>query len=398
MRDLIKKILREQIEKFDEISVLKKYEGKNEILRDLRRKLEIGYTLTEKQIDLAIKLLKREYYHNTIYPELMDNKNFRKKIIQKGIETYRNIVRTSRKNFFKSDINTKLKVDKPSGSWIKENIDSLRTFLKHTIDSPSKFFFPNRDYKQTTHQEANQLLEQLKEEDFWGFLEKEGDDYVWSTLNKIDSNYTNWAKMIAKRDLRGDLGDGSIDQRIDNYFQQRNIEFFYPEIEEYDMEVRRKFIYTKSPTLSYAEFDLIEAFFSEEPNDKKFESKAIDSIENILDRLKSTTKAGDKAEDDFVEWLKDPKQGIKDNQIIRFNTKGNLVDVTFQIDLLVFLQNRWIPIQVKSKKNSTRLLSYDIGGLLVYPSQSSYGCGDWVYEKKNSLPSSFDKDFFGITC
>lgn len=394
IRNIITEVLVEHRATYDTIGVLKNYSGNDPKLNRFKQILNSGGSLTVKSLEMAVDLLKKEYYANTIYNQIKDSKELVKKIISGGTETYNNLIRSSKRNFFRTQGDTSMKVSQPSDKWIEENKKSLEDFLIYTKNSPKKFWFPKRDVQMTTHEEARKLLKQLETKDFWGFMEKIGNDYEWSLLNKLDSNYTNWAKMIAKRDLQKQLGDGSLNDKIDTYFRQQPIEELYAD-EMYDFDIEQKrMIWATASKLSIAELDIIEAFLSH--NSDEPESRAIDHLDNIMDRLKKTTIAGDKAENDFVMWLGSNKVPASD--IIRFNTYGNLVDVTFQIDLIAKINGKWIPIQVKNKRKYTKLFSYDIGGILVYPAPSRYNCGNWIYDTGRSLERSFSQDFFGVPC
>ncbi len=82
--------------------------------------------------------------------------------------------------------------------------------------------------------------------------------------------------------------------------------------------------------------------------------------------MKQTTEKGDKTEEQFVKWLVD--KGYDLSHIRSFSSPGNLVDITFQTDLLLLGKKGWIPIQVKSSDKYTKLLSYKIpGACLIYP-------------------------------
>lgn len=394
IRNIITEVLVEHRATYDTIGVLKNYSGNDPKLNRFKQILNSGGSLTVKSLEMAVDLLKKEYYANTIYNQIKDSKELVKKIISGGTETYNNLIRSSKRNFFRTQGDTIMKVSQPSDKWIEENKKSLEDFLIYTRNSSKKFWFPKRDVQMTTHEEARKLLKQLETKDFWGFMEKIGNDYEWSLLNKLDSNYTNWAKMIAKRDLQKQLGDGSLNDKIDTYFRQQPIEELYAD-EMYDFDIEQKrMIWATASKLSIAELDIIEAFLSH--NSDEPESRAIDHLDNIMDRLKKTTIAGDKAENDFVMWLGSNKVPASD--IIRFNTYGNLVDVTFQIDLIAKINGKWIPIQVKNKRKYTKLFSYDIGGILVYPAPSRYNCGNWIYDTGRSLERSFSQDFFGVPC
>lgn len=395
IRKIIKGVLLEHVETFDTVSMIKNYDGNNKILLGLKDKLlRTDRPLTQKQMEYAIDLFKKEFYARNIYEEIKNSKSLRNLITNYGIETYKNLVRSSKSKFFKTSINPQIKVDKPSMEWVERNISDLHKFLDLTVNSPDKFKFEDRDIRLTTHQEAKLLIQQLENQDFRGFLEKKGDSYEWSILNRIGSHWTNWAKMITKRGLKGDLGEGSTKSKIDNYFEQRDIGFFYKdEFENLSDEMKFK-IWKVATRMSYADFDIIESFLEHQQDSPTF-GPAIDTLENMMNRIAKTTRAGDIAEENFIEWLIQEK-GVSESDIYKFSSFGNLVDITFQVDLIVRLNGKWIPIQVKNSETKTKLLSYKIGGILVFPTEKSKidNYGPWSYESKGDYPRSFEKDFF----
>lgn len=395
IRSIIKTVLTEHVELYDTDSTIRNYNGENKILLSFKYKLDAGKPLTQKQEEYAIDLLKKEFYASNIYEQIKNSKTLKELILNYGTSTYKNLIRGSKNKFFKTSLNQKLRVDRPSEEWIKRNIDDLQTFLKLTKDSvPTKF--EDRDIKITSHQEAKLLLQQLQNKDILGFLEKTGDGkYEWSILNRIGSHWTNWAKMITKRDLKNELGGGSVKNKIDQYFKQRDIGYYYKD--EFDtLSDETKFqIWKVATTMSYAEFDIIESFLEHEQEQPSY-GPAIDTLENIMNRIAKTTTAGDIAEKSFIQWLVEDK-GVSESDIHNFSSFGNLVDITFQVDLIVRLNGKWVPIQVKNSKRGTKLLKYDIGGLLVFPTESTkiQENGPWSYETARSYPKSFGKDFFG---
>ena len=217
----------------------------------------------------------------------------------------------------------------------------------------------------------------------------EGKKDEWSILNKINTNYTNWNKLIAKRDKNNELGTGSVTEKVNNYFMERPIEEIH-DLSEFNLEEKQK-IKTMVPKLSYADEDVISILqLGESPNSDY-------DFNKMKARIQKTTNKGDKSENDFIYWLK--KNNIPDSDIKNFSSYGNLVDITFQCDLMVKLKGVWIPIQVKSSDTKySKLLSYGLGGLLVYPASNKLKCGKWVYFNGKSLPKSFDEDFLNLHC
>ena len=385
MRGFIKTLLKEQEEKYDTLAMLRDYQGSNSKLKDLSLELRVKGKLSSTKIKEAITQFKKEFYEPTILSSLQFNKQMQSLIMDLGTKAYNDILR-SNKRFLLKDLN-KIKIGTPEREWMNRNVSDLRFFKKHITDTDEKFNFPDRDEKVSISDEVTNLLKLLVKRDFWGFIE--GNE--WSILNKINTNYTNWSKLIAKRDKEGDLGNNSGPKdKVMNYFKQRPVEEIH-DLSEFDEEQKR-IIKTKVPTLSFADEDIITILRAADSPDNDYD------FNKMRNRIMSTTDRGDNAENDFIAWLLYNK--IPESDIRVFSSYGNLVDITFQCDLMVKLKDKWVPIQVKSseKTTSSKLLNYGIGGILVYPAPKKIKCGNWVYLTGTSLPKDFDEDFLNLSC
>lgn len=383
MKDSIKRLLKEQEEKYDTLEMLRNYEGNNKVLQDLARELRVIGKLSNTKIETAVKQFKKEFYEPTVLGSLQFNLPIQKIIQGLGTKTYKELIR-SNKRLLMSNLK-RVKIDKPERAWLNRNVHDLRFFKKHIPKIEKEFEFNDRDVPSTIDDEIKHLLKLLAQRDFWGFIE--GNE--WSILNRINTNYTNWNKLIAKRDRNNDLGQGSLTEKVNKYFEQRPIEEIH-DLEDFSPEERTK-IKSLVPTLSYADEDVITMLQDAESSDSDYD------FNKMKRRIQKTTDKGENAENDFIVWLK--LNGIPDSDIQNFSSYGNLVDITFQCDLMVKLKGVWTPIQVKSKKTEySKLLSYGIGGLLVYPAPTKLKCGKWVYFNGKSLPKSFDEDFLNLQC
>jgi hypothetical protein len=385
MRGFIKTLLKEQEDKYDTLAMLRDYQGSNSKLKDLSLELRVKGKLSNTKIKEAITQFKKEFYEPTILSSLQFNKQMQSLIMDLGTKAYNDILR-SNKRFLLKDLN-KIKIGTPEREWMNRNVSDLRFFKKHITDTDEKFNFPDRDEKVSISDEVTNLLKLLVKRDFWGFIE--GNE--WSILNKINTNYTNWSKLIAKRDKEGDLGDNSGPKdKVMNYFKQRPVEEIH-DLSEFD-EDQKKIIKTKVPTLSFADEDIITILRAADSPDSDYD------FNKMRNRIMSTTDRGDNTENDFIAWLL--YNEIPESDIRVFSSYGNLVDITFQCDLMVKLKDKWVPIQVKSseKTTSSKLLNYGIGGILVYPAPKKIKCGKWVYLTGTSLPKDFDEDFLNLHC
>lgn len=383
MRDLIKTILLEQKERYDTLDMLRNYDGDNRVLQDLSRELKVLGKLSDTKIDTAVKQFKKDFYEPTVLSQLQFNLPSQKLIFELGTKTYKSLIRTN-KRFLLANL-SRVKISKPEREWLNRNVSDLRFFKKHIVDTGQKFSFDDRDTKLTISEEIKNLLKLLVQRDFWGFIE--GNE--WSILNRINTNYTNWNKLIAKKDKENKLGNGTVTQKVNNYFMERPIEEIH-DLSEFSTEEKQK-IKTLVPKLSYADEDVITILQDAESPDSDYD------FNKMKGRIEKTTQKGENEENNFIAWLK--FNDIPDSDIRNFSSYGNLVDITFQCDLMVKLKGVWTPIQVKSSKTeSSKLLSYGIGGLLIYPASKKLKCGKWVYFDGKSLPKSFDEDFLDLPC
>lgn len=387
MRDLIRRILKEEEETYDTLEMIRDYSGSNDFLNDLRRKLKNKNGLTDKQIQAAVKVFKREHWSDTVASKigLYEYKHLKSLVIKLGIQTYDRIIKSEKKYFFTQnfDSGNKIIVGKPSPEWIDRNERDLEFFKTHIVDSGKKIKFPDRDGTFTITQKIDELFNLLEMNDFEGFIE----NGEWSILNRLGSNWSNWAKMIGIRERDGYLGYGDDESKIKEYFSQK------PITDVINTKLS-PIILKMFPTMSLAEFDLAEAF---QEVDENFKSTQLEKIKN---RIKSTTESGESVERDFISWL-------ETNQITKirnFSSFGNVVDITFSVDLMANLNGKWVPIQVKSSESSaatSQIHKLDIGGITVYPAPNKMECGNWIYFKSNrgfKNQGSFDEDFLNILC
>lgn len=382
MKDIIKNFLKEQQEKYDTYEMLRNYEGPDIILRDISKKLIDTGKITNLELQKAISLFKKEFYGPSIYDSLKHNQNIHSLIKDLGTKTYNNLIRTDKKIML--DKNITIKVGQPERNWILQNVRDLVFFRNNIIDTGKNFFFPEREHKMTITEECNKLIRQLGARDFWGFVEK--DD--WSILNRINTNYTNWIKLISKSHLRGELRGNTLAEKVSSYFEDRPIEDVV-DMSDYDSQ-QQEMIKSKVPKMSLADVDVISLLISADNSESDYDYK------RMVERIKKTTVKGEEAEKQFVNDLM--SYGIPSEDIKIFSSYGNLVDITFQCDLMFKLDNNWVPIQVKSFESKySKLLSYDIGGLLVYPAPPKYNCGNWIYTDGKSLPKAFN-EIINVAC
>jgi len=383
MNKVIRKFLVEQVEKYDTYEMLRNYQGPDITLQDIGRKLKVFGKITKAEYNKAVSQFKKEYYATSILDSIRTNQKIHDLIKYLGTKTYNDLIRSNKKIMLKNNKN--VKVGQPERNWILQNVRDLIFFKNNIQDTGRKFDFPDREYKSTITNECNKLIRQLGARDFFGFVEK--DD--WSILNRINTNYTNWIKLIAKSDVAGLLVGNTVNEKVKSYFEERPIDQVV-DLSEFGPQ-QSNLIKLKVPELSLADVDIISLLISADDSESDYD------YNRMVERVRKTTEKGESAERDFISDLL--MNGIPEGNIKSFSSYGNLVDITFQCDLMVKFDDKWIPIQIKSfQAKYSKLLSYDIGGILVYPAEKKRDCGNWVYDSGKGLPKSFDEDFLGVKC
>jgi hypothetical protein len=352
-------------------------------LQNIGLKLRVTGKITKAEYNKAISQFKKEYYATSILDSLRNNQKIHDLIKNLGTKTYNQLIRSKKRIMLQN--NEKVKVGQPERNWILENVRDLIFFKKNINDTNKKFDFPDRAIPLTITEECNKLIRQLGARDFFGFVEKND----WSILNRINTNYTNWIKLIAKKDVEGKLVGRTVTDKVNDYFTEKPIETVV-DLSEYDSR-DRDMIKSGVPKLSLADFDIISLLILADNSESDYDYK------RMVERIKKTTEKGENAERQFMSDL--ISNGIPKENIKNFSSYGNLVDITFQCDLMVKFKDEWVPIQIKSSQSAySKLLSYDIGGILVYPAEKKRNCGYWVYDTGKGLPKSFDEDFLGLVC
>jgi hypothetical protein len=383
IRSVVKQYLTEQKEKYDTLDMLRNYKGNNVVLQDLSTEVKALGKLTKLKTNKAISQFKKEFYGPSILDSMRHNERLHSEIKNLGTITYNNLIRGNKKKLL---IPTeKVKISQPERQWSLDNLRDLIFFKKHVKKTNQKFDFPDRKEPITIEEECSKLIRQLGSKDFWGLIE----DGEWSVLNRINTNYTNWIKLIAKRDLNRDLVGNTVEEKVKDYFYEKPFEQVY-DLSDFT-SAQKSLIKSEIPKLSFADIDIINLLLSADDSEIDYD------FNRMVDRVKKTTIKGEDSEKKFYKTLVD--SGIPREDIKVFSSYGNLVDITFQCDLMVKLNGEWIPIQVKSMPTTnTKLLNYDIGGLLVYPAPTKYKCGKWVCHDGKSLPVSFDQKYLNISC
>jgi hypothetical protein len=386
------------------------YDGDNKFINSLKRTIFTKGNLSDKQFESARDFFDRKKKESTSFNLIKNDRFLRKYVVQKGVGAYLDLLKTDKKHLF-DKAETTIRV--PSSSWAERNITDLKFLYDHLTPTDRKKVITLVD---GTSGEFGVLIQQVIDrltnniDSYVAFIDKSGD---WSILNKIDTNYSNWADLIAEYELENKLGGGSPRDKINEFFKLRNVEtFFSPEDLEFLREVENE-RNISIPEMSFAEYSIFQ-------DSKNSYNKSIKNITN-------TSKKGEREESNFRGYLYIAtlfrEQSITPEDVMDFSSYGNRVDQVFGIDLMVNMlvpikkenrvEKRWVPIQVKTSKGdaeSAFILSLGIGGLSVYKrteaktgfnfgeedkdsdSDTDYG----TFGKLNGVEHSFNKTFISL--
>ena len=372
MRDLIRKILREEVDRMTIEKMVKNYAGNSPFLKDMWVKQErekenlnsdeLNLIQSELEKEGLIKLGKQQI--NTILPNIKKELTLQSEIKKYGIQTYLDLIKSNKKYLLESLFgDSKFKIGSPSEGWYKKNIDDLNT-LKSTFKSTAGDIKWMDKTKSTFEDKINELIKKCVDKDYWGILETENGIDTWSLLNKIDTNYINWGELIKERQENGHLNHGNDKSIIKEYFKQRPVSEALKNnelLKKLDkIEEKNKI---KIKTLSYAEVDVLDAFHD----------IVGPKLEGMFKRITKTTEDGDFIENRFIELIENlDTKYVKD--IHNFSTWGNIVDMVFGVDLIANLHGHNYAIQVKKNETHTQnafIKKLGIPYILIYPKSLS---------------------------
>jgi len=395
MRDLIRKILREEVDRMTIEKMVKNYAGNSPFLKDMWVKQErekenlsndeVNLIQSELEKEGLIKLGKQQI--KTILPDIKKELTLQSEIKKEGIQTYLNLIKSNKKYLLESLFgDSKFKIGSPSEGWYKKNIDDLNT-LKSTFKSTAGEIKWQDKTKSTFEDKINELIKKCVDKDYWGILETESGIDTWSLLNKIDTNYINWGELIKERQENGHLNHGNDKLIIKEYFKQRPVSEALKNnelLKNLDKVEEKNKI--KIKTLSYAEVDVLDAFHD----------IVGPKLEGMFKRIKKTTEDGDLVENLFIELIRNLDAKYVKN-IHNFSTWGNIVDMVFGVDLIANLHGHNYAIQVKKDGRHTQnafIKNLGIPYILIYPKSLSQAKKYQFEYISNTKHGNFNADFY----
>jgi hypothetical protein len=384
MRELIKNELRlyklslkENLDfSEDEVKeLLKNYSGGVKIINDLKNKVFLNSELTQKQKDAAKDFFVREKLSKTILSNLEPGNDLGRQVIKYGIETYVNLIKSGKKHLFKPREDLTIKVGTPSPEWVERNIKDLKEFReKLSQESLSKKFELVGGEEITLGDKIEEILTTLTTDPnaYPGFIE----NGEWSIVNKLDTNYTNWFRILAELDSNGNLKGNTPQEKVELFFKQFPVESMLPPQKVENLKIIEKEFGVQIPTLSHADYEILKEFNKDFLNIKK--------------RLINSTVKGDRNEQNIKGVFKLFSGGsIREGDIYDFSSYGNRVDQVFGVDMMVYMylpqhgeEKYWVPIQAKTEKtqaNKSNLLKFNIGGIAVFPTKNPEISGGYGY-------------------
>lgn len=384
MKDLIKQELgkqrlsiNEQLEISDAevVELIRNYQGDNKFINDLKKKVLFNKPLTTPQSNAAKDFFVKERLSPTIESQLDPSKKLGKEVIKLGIETYLDIIKSCKKNLFISREDLTVRISTPGPEWVQRNIQDLTNFKEKLSEEILSKVIELPNETTTIGGKVEEIINTLENDPsaYPGFIEKNGD---WSILNKLDTHYSNWYRILGELDYKNKLVGDTPQKKVENFFKQVPVEQILPPNKVETVKEIETALNCSIPTLSQADYEILVEFNKDFLNIKK--------------RLMSSTERGDRNEKNIKGVMKLFSGGaITDNDILHFSSHGNRVDQVFGIDMLVYMylpshgeEKYWVPIQAKSDKaaaNRSMLLKFDIGGISVFPTKNPEIVGNYGY-------------------
>jgi hypothetical protein len=358
--------------------LIKKYSGSNKKINDtLKKKVFSNSPLTPKQKKGAEDFFMKEKLSKTSLANLKKDTPLGKEVIKQGIETYLGLIKSGKKHLFKSRKELSIVIGNPSPEWVEKNIKDLKEFRKKLSKKSLE-----KDYV-LVGGETVKLSDKIDE--ILGVLTKNPNSYVgfiengeWSIMNKLDTNYVNWFRMLKELDSMGKLKGNNPNEKVEYFFKQSPVESESVLNKEklYNLRLIEEKFGVKIPTLSLADIEILKDY------NKDFL--------NIKERLMGTTREGERVEGNVIGSFKLFSGGsIREDDIYDFSSYGNRVDQIFGVDMMVNMylpghgeEKYWVPIQVKSRRENayyTNLTKSDIGGIAVFETSNKEISGNLGY-------------------
>jgi hypothetical protein len=386
---LVKFIIKETSEDMDIEKIVGTYKGNNPIIKDLQfNKIYKGINLTDEDIKIVKQSLQDEPKPTVDILKTEKPVDVNSLLQKKGTKTYLDIIKGEKNKLFNRILIDKhIKISQPDDRWFQDNIRDLEFLKKSFASSKGKMRWLDGSYE-TFSERINRLIERCRKKEYIGFIEENEDRKVWSILNKIDTNYSNWRKLIDDRLGKVNNGISGTNQVevIENYFEQRSLdEVLPPERLTKFLELQEK-LSTNIKTLSFAELDLLDAFGK----------KNSPTLQEIYNNISRTTNIGNETEADFLMLLRNCKE--PNIEIVDFSTPGNVVDTAFGIDSAIKINGVWFAVQIKAGKfarNSAQksfINNLGINSLSIFKKNNMFQFNYFSPTNKET-EKSFNEDF-----
>ena len=397
MRDLIRKILREEVDRKSLETKIHRWSGDSDAMKDIWAKLRTNASLSDEEYKFAEEFFKdeikkREKSTDTVAYKISSSNVFKPakdqkdKITELGKNAYLNLIKTDLSIFFNNIFNPKLKlkIETPNDDWFKKNYNDLVVFGNNVKQWENNTVYWMDGPKMTIKKKIDELKTRLKNKDFIGIIE--GNE--WSILNRIDTHYTFWADEIDKRQKNHDLPMGSDISVIEGYFKPRRLESVLPKhwYKIFEKIKTEKNLDIKG--MSFAHVDLLEKFHEEKEHE----------FNEMKNKVRKTTEKGDKAENNFVTLMENSTNKV--NNVIKYTTWGNVVDMVFGIDLTANFIDGFRVVQVKSSEGRAKyafVKNLGIPYLTVFPSdKKNMYIYSYFSEKNKDVKKSFNMDYINV--
>lgn len=238
--------------------------------------------------------------------------------------------------------NKKIRIGPPSDEFTQKNLQDINWVL----NGPGKGVLHFEEYRKGVAKEKLLNLKRKLQTKEYVIFQHDNQEGVldWSFINLFDTGYMFW-----------------VDKIKEAYEKYPN---FKDEIDKIDNSKNKN-------------SEIIDIFFNfEDPSKINFSPAFLAFLNsliyetNILEqRLQRFMIPAEGVEQNFIRWA---KKRFPEKEPVVFSSRGGIVDQQMGVDVMIFDNEKWIPIQVKSSAPS-QYSKPPVGGCIVWPSNNRWG-------------------------
>lgn len=259
------------------------------------------------------------------------------------------------------------------------NVNMNKRTIPLITDTQTSYWLSNKSFKKLHIERIGIILKNVynplgywKKYQYWGVMDLPWEEERWSILNKINTNYRSLALLI--NGVNNAIVEGNKNIPL---FDFKNVIFGSKEF--YDEYVRFINFLTKNQRVIFLKLD---------------ENSGSKIINSIVNRIRRTTKLGDKAEELVIRRLYKVFKGDSVSNIRMISGSGKKQDMIGGVDISFKLNGDNKTIQVKKGHSILKTSSNDY--IIIGVSISSHYNVDYISFVINNKIHLFEYDKNGI--